>query len=222
MTTESPPAAPPLLSDVETDALTEIANIGVSRAAASLRAMVGHHVALSVPSVAVVAYRTAVDLIGQRESDQLVAVRQAFCGALDGRALLLIFPQTNSLELTRAVLGVDASSEQVAAMEDEALTETGNIILNGCVGTVANMLSQTLKMSLPEVVRGTGDDVFASASAEDNREYVLFFFINFVVQERNIRGYIALLMDVPSLAALKMLLEKFIADVMDEIPAPPL
>ena len=176
---------------------------------------------MSVPSVAVVSYRTAVDLIGQRERDELVAVRQAFSGALDGRALL-IFPQTNSFELTRAVLGVDASSEQVAAMEDEALTETGNIILNGCVGTMANMLSQTLEMSLPEVVRGTGDDVFASASAEDNRDYVLFFFINFVVQERNIRGYIALLMDVPSLAALKMLLEKFIADVMDEIPAPPL
>lgn len=44
----------PHLTELERDALAELANIGVSRAAASLRKMVGQQVLLSVPSVEVV------------------------------------------------------------------------------------------------------------------------------------------------------------------------
>ena len=43
-----------LLEDMERDALTELVNIGVSRAAANLRKMVGQQVLLSVPSLEVV------------------------------------------------------------------------------------------------------------------------------------------------------------------------
>ena len=41
------------LDDLEVDALTELVNIGVSRAAVSLRELVGEQVLLSVPSVMV-------------------------------------------------------------------------------------------------------------------------------------------------------------------------
>ena len=39
------------LEELERDALTELVNIGVSRAAVSLRTMVGEQVFLSVPSL---------------------------------------------------------------------------------------------------------------------------------------------------------------------------
>lgn len=203
------------LSDIERDALTEIANIGVSRAASSLRKMVDRQVLLSVPSVEVVSHQAAADLIGQRETDALVAVMQAFSGAFDGRALL-IFPQRNGIELTRAVLGSDVSADQVASMEEEALAETGNVILNGCVGTMANMLNQPLNMSLPTVLRGTGEELFTVKCPPPDQGLVLFFFINFAVEGRDIRGYIAMLMDVPSLASLKGLIGDFISRVMDD------
>src|SRR5207342_1211277 len=51
------------LSELEHDALTELVNIGVSRAASSLRTMVGRQVLLSVPSVEVVSRVTATALI---------------------------------------------------------------------------------------------------------------------------------------------------------------
>ena len=41
------------LDELEVDALTELANIGVSRAALNLRELVGQEVVLSVPSLAV-------------------------------------------------------------------------------------------------------------------------------------------------------------------------
>jgi chemotaxis protein CheC len=221
------------LTELERDALTELVNIGVSRAAAGLRKMVGGQVLLSVPSVEVVSHRTAAALIGERESDGLVAVRQDFTGAFSGRAML-IFPQANSMELIRAVAGEDLGAEDLAGLADEALAETGNVVLNGCLATMANMLQQSLTMSLPEVLRGDGVDLFRSQDAESGRTgdgakdrrrnggndggadvgVVLFLYINFSVHDRDIRGYIAMLMDLPSLTALQALIGDFIARVL--------
>jgi chemotaxis protein CheC len=201
------------LSDLERDALTELVNIGVSRAAASLRKMVGEQVMLSVPAVEIVGHGAAAAMIGERESDRLVAVRQDFSGAFSGRAML-IFPQANSLELVRAVAGSEMSLEDAAEMEEEALAETGNVILNGCLGTMANMLHRSLSMSLPSVTRGDGAHLFGGPSEEDG--LVLFLYINFLVKRRDIRGYIAMLLDLPSLGALRLLIADFIASVMDE------
>ena len=202
------------LSDLERDALAEVVNIGVGRAAASLRKMVGRQVMLAVPSVEIVTPAGAAALIGQREKEDLVAVRQAFDGAFSGRALL-IFPETKSLELVRAVVDDEMSAEQVSELEIEALAETGNVILNNCLGTMANMLQRSLKMSLPEVVRGSGDYLFADGSVSEQGGLVLFLYINFTVRDQDIRGYIAMLMDLPSLASLKVLIGDFINRVAE-------
>ena len=100
------------LSELELDALTEVVNIGVSRAATSLRDMVGEQVFLSVPSVAITSPMRAAELLGRRESSVLVAVRQGFEGEFSGSALL-IFPEKNSLELVRVVAGGDLSLEDI-------------------------------------------------------------------------------------------------------------
>ena len=144
-------ANPIALGELERDALTEIVNIGVSRAASSLRKMVGHEVHLSVPSIEIVSQRRAARLIGERELEGLVAVRQDFAGAFSGRALL-IFPEANSLELVSAVTGDALSPGEVLDMEIEALAETGNVILNSCLATMANMLKRSLTMTIPEVL----------------------------------------------------------------------
>lgn len=201
------------LSELEHDALTELVNIGVSRAAASLRNMVGEQVLLSVPSVEVVSRSAAAALIRERESGDLVAVRQDFAGAFSGRAML-IFPQANSLALVRAVTRDAMSAEEVKALEPEALAETGNVVLNGCLATMANMLQRPLAMSLPQVVRGDGQLFFQLSEQESDHGVVLFLYINFSISGHDVRGYIAMLMDLPSLEALKVLIGEFIARVM--------
>lgn len=200
-----------LIDDLERDALTELVNIGVSRAASSLRGMVGRQVLLSVPSVEVVSRAAATALIRERETGPLVAVRQAFNGAFNGQALL-IFPEQNSLELVRSVTGGHMPAEEVLEMENEALAETGNVVLNSCLATMANMLRRPLEMSLPEVVRGESARFF-ELGGERSDGVVLFLYINFAISDRDIRGYIALLMDLPSLSALRELIGEFIARV---------
>ena len=203
------------LTELERDALAELANIGVSRAAASLRKMIGQQVLLSVPSVEIMDGRAAAALVGEREGDKLVAVQQAFSGSFSGRALL-IFPQAKSLELVRAIVGLDVPFEDAKDIEEEALAETGNVILNGCLATMANILNQSLTISLPQVMRGTGPALFDIKESSDDGRLVLFLYINFSILDLDMRGYIAMLMDLPSLANLRILLDEFIASVMND------
>jgi chemotaxis protein CheC len=205
-----------LLEELERDALTELVNIGVSRAAANLRKMVGEQVLLSVPSVEVVTREGATVLIRERESGELVAVRQDFVGVFSGRALL-IFPKSNSMALVHAVTGGALSAEDAADMENEALAETGNVVLNSCLATMANMLQQPLTMSLPEVIRGDGSMLFEVSPTAADGGVVLFLYINFAINDRDIRGYIAMLMDLPSLQALKALIADFIERVVGDV-----
>ncbi|MES2711246.1 MAG: chemotaxis protein CheX [Pseudomonadota bacterium] len=206
-----------VLDELERDALTELVNIGVSRAAAGLRKMVGEEILLSVPAVEVVDHRTAAALIEEREGDELIAVKQDFSGAFQGRALL-IFPHAKSLDLVRAVVGAEMPVAELLEIQQEALAETGNVILNSCLAAMANMLRQSVKMSLPEVIAGGGRALLASDASDpsDPEGLVLFLYINFFVRDRSIRGYIAMVMDLPSLAALKLLVGDFIARVMGD------
>jgi chemotaxis protein CheC len=198
-----------VLDDLQLDALTELVNLGVSRAAKSLREMIGEQVLLSVPSISVVTRNQAVSLLMAREEAKLVAVHQVFEGDITGR-VLLIFPETKSLELVRAVAGGELALEDIIELEHEALAETGNIILNGCLATIANMLERSLKMSLPEILRGDGPEFFDLAPPPAAGDVVMFLYIDFAVRERDINGYIVMLMDMPSLTALKALLDEFI------------
>ena len=79
------------LSELELDALTELVNLGVSRAAANLALMVHDEVLLTVPRVALLTRKEAIRTLSERESKHLVAVHQIFEGDITGRALL-IFP----------------------------------------------------------------------------------------------------------------------------------
>ena len=199
------------LDELELDALTELVNLGVSRAALSLRDLVGEQVLLSVPLLSILSTPEAAELIRAPEGHHLIAVRQAFDGDISGRALL-IFPEQNSLELVRAVAGDHLSLQDVAELEHEALAEIGNIILNGCMGTISNLLQRSLIMSLPEILRGHGLDFFdlSQPTADD---VVLFIRIDFTLRGREVSGYVALVMDLPSLTALKTLVAAFIERV---------
>jgi chemotaxis protein CheC len=194
------------LSDLERDALAELSNIAMARAGNSLRQMVRTEVVLAVPAVDVLTTEAATRLVARPDNPKLVAVRQDFAGIFSGRALL-IFPEISSLELVRAVVGQDLPLDDIVDLEDEALAEIGNIILNSWVATLANLLKSGLKMSLPVVIRGDSRQMFESPDSS----LVLFLHINFEIRQKEIGGYVALLMDIPSLAELRTLIAEFVA-----------
>jgi chemotaxis protein CheC len=201
------------LTELERDALGEIANMAMGRAANSIRKMVGHQVLLSVPAVEILSKETAAQIVGAPDNRILVAVRQDFAGAFSGRALL-IFPETSSLELMRAVVGRSLSVKDIVEFQDEALAEIGNVILNGWVATIANLLKRSLPMSLPIVLRGDGKRIFELE--ESAATFVLFLRIRFEINHFQMQGYIALLMEVPSIVELRSLVADFVIRITQD------
>jgi chemotaxis protein CheC len=198
------------LTELERDALAELSNIAMARAATSLRQMVQTEVLLSVPSVQIVTAEEAAEIVAKPGNPNLVAVRQDFSGPFSGRALL-IFPEATSLELVRAVVGLQLPVEDIVDLEDEALAETGNIILNSWVATIANLLKQRLTMSLPIVIRRDQHHIFESARHETT--VILFLHIKFDIRSKEIGGYVALMMDVPSIGELRSLIAEFVTSI---------
>lgn len=204
------------LTELQLDALTELVNLGVSSAATNLSELVREEVILSVPKASVVTREQAIVNLREHGAKRLVAIHQDFEGDIRGRALL-IFPEARSMELIRALVGAELSLDDIMELEQEALAETGNILLNSCLSTIANSLERNLKISLPEVIHGEGADFFGADSAAD--ETVLFIYINFAVKQRDIQGFLAMILDLPSLVTLRNLLDAYIERSIGQSPA---
>ncbi|NQZ80359.1 MAG: chemotaxis protein CheC [Colwellia sp.] len=183
------------LSELEIDALTEIFNIGVGRAADSLNKMVSKTVELTIPIVEILPNNEAKIKLDFSENFTISAVTQKFVGDFNGQAFLM-FGQESGLNLVRILLGRDIPIEVLSDLEEDSLVEIGNLILNACFGTVINFLKSTIEIEMPEFVQGSIDDIFTDANEND---WSLYIKVKFSLPNENIEGHISFLMDIKSL-----------------------
>ncbi len=197
------------LTELEADLLAELFNIGVGRAADSLSRMVNQEVKLSVPSVEFRSVREMADYLG---GDNIIcSVSQNMTGEFDARSMLL-FPEENSMEVVRLLMGDHLSDELVADMQEEALNEIGNIVLNACIGSIATTLDKQFDVGLPEFESDIPMNLLSS-SVSSEADGVLLIRINMDLSESNVKGFLAFLLGPSSQEnlqqSLKTLLEKF-------------
>lgn len=193
------------LTPLQQDALCEIFNIGVGHAAATMSEMVQEEVQLSVPRIQFLAPETIAQNLHET-CQTICSVRQAFEGNFRGDAVL-IFPEEKSLEIVRLMLGQTVPLEHLAELEQDALTEVGNILLNACLASLADMLSQQFECSLPVL------QVVAALSAFDHHEVdstVMFVHISFRLEKREINGYMMFVMNADSLDQLRLSVDNFL------------
>jgi chemotaxis protein CheC len=202
------------LSEIEADALAELANIGVARASVALGRMIGDEVALSVPTVEVVPCAEAARRFDAAYGPRLAAVSERFGGPMSGVALL-VFPAANSLDLVRAALPAGVPPEQAGELAEEALAEVGNIVLNNGLSSIANMLGAGLDTSLPRVAYGNGLEVFARCGAGEGPEATaILFTIHIRMKARNIPGQIVIAVDAASETALRERIAAYVERVL--------
>jgi chemotaxis protein CheC len=119
-------------SDLQLDALRELANIGSGTAGTALSSMLGRSVDISVPTALVLPLAEAVEAVGDPEADATAVVLPVF-GDLNGVVLLLFGPQ--DVDRLCTLLGVEPGSELGAS----ALGEIGNILGSAYVNAMAAM-----------------------------------------------------------------------------------
>lgn len=140
-----------MLSDLQLDILQELINIGVGRAAGMLNQLVRAHIQLQVPILRVVTSAELTDMYAMRGDSVFSAVQLSFTGEFAGMSAL-IFPPESASKLVTVVLGQEDGMAESEAMRSATLQEVGNIVLNGVMGSIANILKEPLRYSPPDYV----------------------------------------------------------------------
>lgn len=176
------------------DTLTELINIGVGRAAAALNEMVKFRVSLEVPFVRVLTPLQFKEEMGDLGDRKMAAVKIGFDGPFSGTAALVIPPDSAS-RLVDALTGAAAGAHGLDPAGTETLREVGNIVINGVMGSLGNILKQHLSYTLPAYVENTVKQIFFSEKIGNDTVFLLVR-TRFKIRKLEIEGNIILLFTV--------------------------
>lgn len=198
------------ISDLELDLLTELFNLGVGNAAASLSTMVKQEIKLSVPEIEFLSTKELIRKLGIENS--ICSVSQRMSGPFSAQSMLL-FPEENGPQIVRQLLGEDIPEDSIIELQKEAFSEIGNIVLNACIGSFSNAINKEFSVGLPEFELGRPDDILKTIDTNSDNESALFIRIDLTLSNSKITGHIAFLMGTLSLENLKKLLEDILSNI---------
>lgn len=133
------------LTDMQLDALRELANISSGTAATSLSQMLGRDVDLNVPKAFALPLADAVDAAGD-PAVEVTGIALAVEGDVSGAVLLLIPPE--GAATLCGLLGVEPGTE----VGDSALGEIGNILGAGYLMALSSMTGVNMLPGPPQVI----------------------------------------------------------------------
>lgn len=146
-------------SELQLDALRELANIASGTAATALSQMLAREIELSVPRALALPLANAVDAAGDPTiTVNAVAIR--LDGDIEGLVLLLI-PVASGATLCK-LLGVEPGSE----VGESAICEIGNILGTSYLNALASMTGLLLTPRPPDVATDLLGAVVASVIAQ--------------------------------------------------------
>jgi len=188
----------------ETDVLTEVVNIGVGRAAASLNELIGERIELSVPQVTLCTLSEIQGNVREDRGELDTSIIQDFDGPTSGRAVLA-FPGSSALKLGQILADLDEEPTELDFDLRDVLNEVGNIVLNGVLGSLSNLLQGNLRYTVPKLSTETSfwELVQRHLARDENGETpVLIADARFQVAARNIGGSLILLFDCGGIQAI--------------------
>ncbi len=182
------------------DAIQELLNIGVGRAAGSLNQMLEKPVRLRVPSIKFEKIEELSKEVPFQGDSSIASVQLPFKGSYQGSACLL-FPTESATTLVKLLAGDATEPDTLNSLKEATLTEIGNIVLNGVMGSLANVLHNQLIYSVP-FYQETSILGLLRPSPSDESEMALLAHTQFLIEDFNISGDIMLMLGVPDLTRL--------------------
>lgn len=182
------------MHDHEADALREVLNIGVGRAAAALSDMVGAEVALDVPRVRLSDRRTeAPEFRGCGRS----MVELPFEGDVDGSAALVFLEDSAGRLVGLLAPAVRREGPPEATLREVVLTEVGNLVLNHVLGTLGDVCGRPFEYQPPRY--RSPIDGFYATDDDAGEQRVLLADAHFAIAEKEIEGDILIVCPLDAL-----------------------
>lgn len=193
------------LSEVQRDALREVANIGAGHAATALSLMTDTRIMVSVPTITVAPLKDLAPMVAATEA-QIAVIPMEMRGSLDGHTIL-VFPLSTAHRLAALMLHrATVDADDLTALEASALTEAGNILAGAYMTALSEFLRMTLLPSPPSLIVGNAQQVLAETAEQSGHKhgYVVCVETQFVIDDIGefLPGYFLLLPDARSLGAM--------------------
>ena len=197
------------LSANQLDVLQELINIGVGHAANTLNQMSGQHVSLHAPEVTVVPIETMLSGEVIDAKQKVMAIKLSFSGNFSGMASLM-FPPESANKLITIILGEEPLAEDMDMMRVGVLQEVGNIVLNGVMGSIGNLLMEHIEYLPPDYYETSFADLLLSEGQQENM--LLLAKTNFFLEERLIQGDILVMFRLQTFDSLLAALNRIMVE----------
>lgn len=197
------------LTELQQDALTEMFNLGVGRAAASLSQIVSDEILLTAPEVHIISEQDAKQELGNSGMHRCSSVSQKFSGPFEANAML-VFPENNALEIVSLMMGQHISPDELAEYEQETMCEVGNIILNACISALADLFHTEFQSTLP--VHCFGDLLTLSLTNAENQSTILLVKVDLIISQKQVHGHILFLLSIDSFRSLLDSVDRYLAE----------
>jgi chemotaxis protein CheC len=129
-------------TELQLDALRELANVGSGNASTALSGLLGRSVDISVPKAQALPFAEAVEAAGPAEQD-ITGIVLGIVGEMNGTVLLLV-PPADADKICR-MLGVEPDGEFALS----ALGEIGNIVGTSYINALAAMTGMDIEPTPP-------------------------------------------------------------------------
>ncbi|RUT01065.1 chemotaxis protein CheC [Dulcicalothrix desertica PCC 7102] len=189
------------LTDAHLDALQELINIGVGRAAGMLNQMLESRIVLEIPVVSILTLsQIQTELEKRFDGDSLAAVKLNFTGSFSGKANL-VFPTDSAATLVSLLTGEEVGSPDLDSVKIGTLSEVGNIVINGIMGSISNVLNQHLNYAIPIYMEDCIKHVLSLEYASEETIFLLAQ-ARFAIKTLEIIGDIVLIFEMDSFGTL--------------------
>lgn len=200
------------LNDFETDALAELFNVGLHRAAASLSEITGQRIVVDMPKLVICEIaeieQRLTDLIG----GEIATVHQMFGGAVAGDAVLLIEHDKAAALAKLMTAGEAAPGGRIDQSAREVLAEIGNIVLGACLSGFGDMLQMPVSFSVPKIHIESLKSILGSLLGDTNEtQYAVVVATQFRLSQLSVDGYLVVAVGAKSLARISQALSDRIA-----------
>jgi chemotaxis protein CheC len=194
------------LSEMETDALREVGNVGVGNAVTSLSKLLNKKVGIDIPETRFVPLDEFSKIVGGAEQ-VVIGIYMQISGDLEGESVFL-FPKECALELVDLMMGNPPGTSKIFEdMAESAFKEMANIFSGSYLSSLSNFLDITLFPGIPHLANDMVQSIvdFVLIKISQSAEQVLLVKTAINIEGHNVNGDFVLLLQDKSL---RIMLEK--------------
>jgi chemotaxis protein CheC len=195
------------VDEFDHDALTELFNIGLHRAAASLSELTSQRIIVDLPRLWICPIDEVHSrLAGLLEGD-LATVHQIFQGNVAGDAVLVLQYESAAHLAALLTSGDVAIGGRLDQSAREVLTEVGNVILGSCLSAFGDMLQVTVSFAVPRIHVESLEGLLRSLQVDHaDVQYILLVATRFQLTEGEVGGYLMIAIGITSLSIISQAL----------------